>query len=146
MLPRISRAKRDYVGDTTSNRSEDPPWIGGTGKTSNPIFYQHKITSTIFAQKPISERRRRLRHWHRRNRGGRDMVTNPQASNLGLKVLNYDKSHRTSASPPWAKQFQSNSPIFAWVRSRPRYPAGAGKNQDLRGGRPGFGAQKIAWE
>ncbi len=46
VLPEIPRAKGDYVGDTTSNGSEDSARIGRTGKTSNPISHQRKVIPT----------------------------------------------------------------------------------------------------
>lgn len=44
-------------------------------ETGITIPNEHKITPTIFPRKRILSRERRLRHWHRRVRGRRNLVT-----------------------------------------------------------------------
>lgn len=102
---------RDHMGSTKPKRSETPPWIGETGETSSPISHQHKNTPTILAREPILGRGRRPRRRYRRDRGGRHLITDSQARNRGLRILNYDGGHR-------APEFRPSSPTASWVRSR----------------------------
>lgn len=122
--------------DTTSNRSEDPPQLGGTGKTSSPISHQHKIYPTIFTREPILRKRTTAPDVDtgERYRGRRHLVNRPTGPKLGTarRILNYDDHHEQSSSEQ----------TFALVRSRPRDLAVAGKTQELKGGRPGCGALK----
>ena len=63
---------------------------------------------------------------HGRENGGGGLQTDPQAPNLGLRILNYDGVIATPASTPWEKQFRLSSTLLNRVGSRPGNLAGAG--------------------
>ena len=128
LLSRIWGAKGDHMRNTTRNGPEDPARIVGISQTGSTIPHQYKITPTIFPRKPILNRGRRLRRWHRRDRGRRHLVTDSQVPNWRLRIL---KTWRGEpALPPGACRVGHTS-LSSRVRSRPVL-TGAGKTR----GRP----------